>query len=151
MNPDFCQISESIVKLMPVGLEKHSREGYEASPITLKAFTEDPRIDPVYYVKAYVKATKRLRNSDKLFVSTQAPHSDVNVATLSRWIAQVITQSGQQGTGGSVRSTSASYAMAGGAGLETILGAGDWARARTFQKFYYKPVPLNFQESVIKI
>ena len=57
--------------------------------------------------------------------------------------------SGQAGSGGSVRSASTSYAVARGASLETVLQAGDWARASTFRKFYFKAVPLSFHDLVL--
>ena len=145
----FCEVSESYIKFQPDGLEKHSRPGLVATPLKLNSFNEDPRIDPVYYVKAYLKRTKLIRKSDKLFVTHNAPHKDASTSTITRWIAKVISQSGQHGSGGSVRSGSSSYALARGASIETVLEAGDWSRVSTFKKFYFKPVPLTYMEHVL--
>lgn len=145
----FCEISESMVRLQPVGLEKHSRPDMMGDPIVLKAYNEEPRLDPVNYLKNYIKRTKLIRKSDSLFITTVAPHGAAAKQTMSGWLAQVIRMSGQDGTGGSVRPASTSYAVARGASLETILQAGDWARASTFRKFYYKAVPLNFHNLVL--
>ena len=146
---DFFEISESYVKFQPDGLEKHSRPGLVATPLRIDALTDDPRIDPVHYVKAYLKRTKLIRKSESFFVTHKSPHGSASVTTIARWLAQVISQSGQKGTGGSVRSGSSSYALARGASLEAVLEAGDWSRVSTFKKFYYKPVPLTYMKHVL--
>ena len=69
--------------------------------------------------------------------------------TIAAWLSKVIEMSGQEGTAGSVRSVASSMAMAQGASLEAVLNAGDWARQQTFKRFYYKPVPLSFQDAVL--
>ena len=63
--------------------------------------------------------------------------------------SKVISLSGQTGSGGSVRSASASRALSRGASLEEVLSAGDWARESTFRLFYYKPGPFSFVDSVL--
>ena len=100
-------------------------------------------------MKAYIKATEKLRKSETLFVSVISPHKAVTSVTIAKWLAMVISLSGQTGTGGSVRSVSSSQAVARGANIETILEAGDWARVSTFRRFYYRAVPLVFHQSVI--
>ena len=145
----FCEISESYVKFQPDGLEKHSRPGLVATPIKIDSYKKDVRIDPVYYVKCYLKKTKNIRQSDQLLVTHNFPHKAASVTTISRWIAQVIGLSGQQGTGGSARSGSSSYAMARGATLGAVLEAGDWSRVSTFKNHYYKPVAMSFVDHVL--
>ena len=105
-----------------------------ATPIKLFSYSQDVRIDPVYYLKTYIERTRTLRRSEQLFVTHNAPHKAASVASIARWIAQVISFSGQTGTGGSVRSASSSYALAKGASLEAVLDAGDWSRVATPQK-----------------
>ena len=34
------------------------------------------------------------------------------------------------------------------AGLKEVLDAGDWANVNTFKRFYYKPEPITFSDSV---
>ena len=140
VKPGFCEIGESQARLQPDGLEKHSREEYLGTPVKIKAFREDIRLDPVHYLKAYVRRTKHLRQGDKLLVSVRKPHKVVLAATISKWLSSVISMSGQWGTGGSVRSVSTSYALGRGATLQSILEAGDWARASTSRGFIIKPV-----------
>ena len=149
VNSKFCEISENYIKLQPIGLEKHSRPGLISTPVKLDSFKKDIRIDPVYYLKSYIEKTKNIRTSEQLFVTHNKPHKSASVASLARWIAQVITHSGQSGSGGSVRSVSTSYALAKGASLASVIEAGDWARVSTFKKFYYHPVPLSFMQHVL--
>ena len=104
----------------------------------IKVFREDIRLDLVHYLKADVRRTKRLRQGDKMLVSVKKPHKAVSAVTISKWLSSVISMSGQWGTGGSVRSVCTSYALGRGATLQSILEAGDWARASTFKRFYYK-------------
>ena len=116
--------------------------------MVLDAFLEDPRLDPVHYVKAYIRRTERIRTNDGLFILLRKPHTKASTSTIARWISQVIEQSGQEGTGGSVRSASTSLALNRGASLETVMTAGDWSRVSTFKKFYYKPVSLSLLDKL---
>ena len=100
-----------MIKFQPEGLEKHSRPDFHSSPIVLESYNEEQRLDPVYYVKAYIKKTKAIRKSQQLFLTTVSPYGPASKQTLSRWLSQVIAMSGQAGTGGSVRSASYSFAI----------------------------------------
>ena len=143
----FC-LSDSKVKFQPIGLEKQSRENHISPPLELEVY-EDTSVDPVSCVREYVNRTSGIRSSEQLFVSITQPHNAASKVTVNAWLSKVIALSGQQGTGGSVRSAASSRAVANGASLEAVLSAGDWARQATFQRFYYKPVPLSFQNAVL--
>ena len=147
--PGYIEVSEGKVVLQPLGLEKHSRLDKSFPPITLVSYNEDPSLCPVFYLKTYLKRTGSLRTTDSLFVITTRPHGPATVSTLLRWLKSVITQSGQQGSGGSVRSVTTSTAVGIGITIEKILKAGDWSRATTFRNFYYKPVPLNHLQQMM--
>ena len=149
IKPGFMELSESRVRLQPDGLEKESGPEHIAPPIVLEAFFEDPRLCPVHYLKAYIRKTESFRKSDKLFVTMIAPHTGASTATIASWLVKVISQSGQSGTGGSVRSVSTTRAISRGVSLETVLSAADWARVSTFRRFYFKPAPLSFGDSVL--
>ena len=144
----YCCLSESKAKFQPVGLEKQSREQHIAPPLELEAF-EDKKCDPVACVREYISRTESIRASDQLFVSITLPHKAVSKVTIAAWLSKVIELSGQQGSGGSVRSAASSRAITQGASLEAVLEAGDWARQATFKRFYYKPAPLSFQNAVL--
>ena len=145
----FFELSESKVRLQPVGLEKKSGPDHIAPPIVIEAFMEDPRLCPVHYLKAYIRRTASVRKSDLLFVTMIAPHTGASTATISSWIEKVISQSGQSGSGGSVRSVSTTRAVSRGVPIQTVLEAADWARVSTFRRFYFKPAPLSFVDSVL--
>ena len=145
----FCEVSQSQIRFQPVELEKTEGLGHCAPPLVLVAFPEDPRLCPVFYLKAYLKRTRSLRSTERLFVSLVAPHGSVSVSTIARWLKKTISLSGQVGSGGSTRSASSSQAIMNGASLQAVLAAGDWARAATFRKFYFKPAELSFQVIVL--
>ena len=145
----FCQVGQSSIRFQPVELEKTEGMGHCAPPLLITQFTEDPRLCPVYYLKAYMKRLKTTRSSDRLFVSLVAPHGAVTAAAIARWLKKAISMSGQVGSEGSTRAASSSRAIMNGASLQAVLAAGDWARASTFRKFYFKPAELSFQEIVL--
>ena len=132
-----------------LSLEKTEGPDHSSGPLEFSNYSEDPRICPVLYMRQYLKQTRSLRSSEKLFVSLKAPHGAVTTSTIARWLQKVITMSGQSGTGGSTRSASSSKAVMEGASLSAVLSAGDWARASTFRRFYYKPSGLSFQSAVL--
>ena len=145
----FCEIGQSSIRFQPVDLEKTEGIGHCAPPLMLTQFTEDPRLCPVFYLKAYMRRTKTSRSSERLFVSLVAPHGAVPPSAIARWLKKTISMSGQVGSGGSTRAASSSQAVMNGASLQAVLAAGDWARASTFRKFYFKPTELSFQEIVL--
>ena len=131
-----------------MALEKTEGTSHTAAPLALSSFKEDPRICPVHYVKAYLRAKASLRTSDRLFITLSKPHSLAAASTICLWLKNTILMSGQTGSGGSTRSASSSRALLNGASLPAVLAAGDWARVSTFKKFYYKPEDLDFQRTV---
>ena len=145
----FFELGASKARFQPVELEKTEGLGHCAPPLVLEAYTEDPRICPVHYIKAYVKRTRSIRSSERLFVSLVSPHGAVSASTVARWLKKTILLSGQAGSGGSTRAASSSQAVMNGASLQAVLAAGDWARVSTFRRFYFKPAELSFQEIVL--
>ena len=144
----LCEIGDSVIRLQPANLEKSEGVNHCAKPLILEKF-EDPGLCPVVYLKAYIRRTAPLRSSEKLFVSVVAPHCGVTTPTISTWLQQTITRSGQNGTGGSTRAVSSTKALMSGASLAAVLEAGDWARVSTFSRFYYRPLSVTFQASVL--
>lgn len=64
------------------------------STITLHAYREDRRICVFTCLKYYLKRTKPLRSSTKLFVSTHYPHRGVVKDTIARWIKLMLIKAG---------------------------------------------------------
>ena len=84
-----------------------------------------------------------------MFVLTQKPYTRATTTTISQWVRTVISQSGEVGSGGSVRGVITSTASDCGVTLENILQAGDWARTNTFRSFYYEATPLSHLQPVL--
>ena len=106
-------------------------------------------MDPVHHLEAYLRRTRSLRTSNSLFITTIKPHTATASRTLARWISDLITSSGQQGKGGSVRLASSSKALAKNLTLDSVLEAGEWSRSSTFFRFYNKTVK-TFTEAVLE-
>ena len=145
----YLQVGESTVVFQPLGLEKTTRPGHMGGPIMIEAYNEAPEVCPVFYVKAYLKRTEKIRTGTSFFVTVNKPHKQASATTIYRWLKVVITQSGQLGSGGSTRSVSMSTAVGRGVTIDSIVKAGDWARARTFRQYYYKPVPVNHLQNAV--
>ena len=56
----FCEISESLARFQPIDLEKNENMSHTGQPLVLEKFTEDPRLCPVAYLRAYIARTKTL-------------------------------------------------------------------------------------------
>ena len=95
--------------------------------------------------------TEKLRTADGLFIIMKKPHNKATTQTITRWVTKSIQMSGQQGTGGSTRSTSTSHALSRGVSLDSVIKSGDWSRVGTFKKYYYKPVPLDDLQDALHI
>ena len=124
-----------------LSLEEHTNA---AAAVTITEFTPDSRICPLTTLKAYMKETETIRNGEnKLFISFIKPNKAVSRYTISRWTKQVLTNSGidtKMFTSHSTRAASATKAHQKEIPLDTILNTIGWESAKTFQKYYHKPV-----------
>ena len=143
VDPTVFQLSDGIVRMLPVGIEKHSRPEFKQTPIVIRKF-DDILLDPVGIMKIYLEKTKYNRVDNSLFLSPNPPYPKASPQMISKFVSSVISLSGQTGTGGSTRSVAASTAFNKGVSLDKIMEAGDWTRVSTFKTFYYKPqLPLS--------
>ena len=143
IKPGYFELSENSLVIQPLGLEKTTRPGHKANPISLESYKDGHDLCPVTCVRQYMNKTRGLRRCDTLFVSYMKPHKAVTTQTICRWLKTVISMSGQYGNASSTRSVSTSTALGRGISLEDILQTGDWTGARTFRNHYYKPVAIN--------
>ena len=118
----------------------------------------DTLLCPVACLSTYLDRTKKWRKDktdimqQNLFLSFKKPHKPVTSATLSRWLKEVIRQSGIKDIfgGHSVRSASTSTAKKAGLSIDIILDMADWTSPSTFNLFYYKPtLPVSYGTSVL--
>ena len=109
-------------------------------------------------LSTYLDRTKKWRKDKTdimqqiLFPSFKKLHKPVKSATLSRWLKEVIRQSGNKDIfgGHSVRSASTSTAKKAGLSIDIILDMADWTSPSTFNLFYYKPTsPVSYGTSVL--
>ena len=125
-----------------------TRRSSPPKTVFIAKFEDDSSICPVRTLQVYIKKTKHLRKSGKngglpLFISVRKPHEAVSSATISRWVKQVLTESGIPTDifkAHSVRAASSTAAKTKGVAVTDIMQTAGWSRSSTFEKFYYKPI-----------
>lgn len=138
-------------------LLKHNSPRNPSTVITLNSFQEDKRICVVTYLKIYLKRTRSLRSSTKLFVSSYGPHKGVSRDTLSRWIKMILLKAGVDTKVFKAHSTRAASTSMAAESLDInhVMRTAGWASESTFAKFYKKPFQvavdsgLQFASSVL--
>ena len=136
---------------------KHSRPGNNELNVELPAYTKDIRICIVRTLSIYLRKTKPLRKSSKLFVSVIEPHKAVSKDTIARWIKATLSMAGIDVTifkPHSTRAAAKSAAQRQGVTLTNILRVAGWSNETTFAKFYNKPLHSdmanNFVDAILK-
>lgn len=123
---------------------KQSRPGTSGLKLQFIAYPLDPKLCVVAHLQQYIKVTKGLRGSElALLVSHKKPHKRVSAQTISRWLKQVLGDSGvdtKMFKSHSTRAADTSAARVMDVPLDQILSAAGWSSARTFQTFYNKPL-----------
>ena len=131
-------------------LLKTSKPGNHKSPLTLKGFPVE-ELCVVCHLKEYICHTSSLReNEQQLFVSLHKPHAAVTADTIAQWIRCVMHTAGintQVFGANSSRSATTSKLYSLNVPIDTILAAGGWTNAKTFAKFYNKPVLTETSDS----
>ena len=154
----YHQFSQEGVLFHILTLTKTRRSGPPRTTFISK-FEEEPSICPVKTLRVYIDRTKHLRKQEAkgrlpLLISFKKPHKVVSSATISRWVKQVLAESGVNTDvfkAHSVRVASSSTALTKGISIGDIMQTAGWSRSSTFEKFYYKPLEqTNFTEAVLK-
>lgn len=136
-------------------LLKTSKPGSHLEPIIFIRY-EDPALCVVHHILEYIARTNSLRQEhSRLFLSFQKPHRPVSNSTIARWAKFTLKSAGintSQFGAHSTRSASTSYARkVDTVPLKTILKSGGWSSAKTFAKFYDKPISAdNFGDSILQ-
>ena len=124
-------------------LLKQSKPGHHLSNIVLKAYPKKKELCILHVLKQYLGRTESLRGEvHQLLISTQKPHRAVSKATISRWVKVLMGKAGIDSHFGahSTRAATSSSAKRVGAPINVIVNTAGWANAKTFGKFYDKPV-----------
>ena len=123
--------------------------------LVVKPYPAQPKLCPVRVFNKYVRMTKDIRISSRLFVSYEKPHDRVSRQTISRWILTVMRLAGvntDKFKSHSVRSASVSKAHASGVPIQDIIKAGGWTTDDCFLRYYLKPTEVEkFQSAVLSI
>lgn len=138
-------LGKDTARLRIRGLLKTSRPGASRGDLVLQAFPSEPKVCVVTLLGEYMSRTAPLRGEDgdhTLFISYTPPHKEVGSSTIGRWAKQALAWAGVDTTVFSAHSTRAATASAAKAVMpidQLVQGIG-WASARTFARFYDKPV-----------
>ena len=125
-------------------LLKTSRPGKQFGKLELRAYHPDKRLCIVVtFLEEYVRCTKPLPGSSRLFISYQKPHDSVTTFTVGRRLRKVLKNSGldvlKYGAH-STRAASTSAAKTVNISIQSIMDAAGWSNAETFRMFYDKPM-----------
>ena len=127
-------------------------------PMKFYPYEPDLNLCVCHHIDLYMKRTLSWRKGDsQLLVSFINPHKPVKIATISRWIMEVLSLSGIDTNtfkGHSTRSASTSKALSEGVPLKEIIKRGCWSTSTTFEKTYRKEVvgenPTQYDSAVIR-
>ena len=130
---------------------KTTRPGHHQSPIAISGYAPDRRLCIVTVLTEYLKRTRRLRkDTDRLLISTIAPHGGVSRDTISRWLRLTLKEAGIDTSifaPHSTRSAATSKASRNYVPSDIIIKAAGWASDSTFRRYYKKPVTHDTQFS----
>ena len=113
------------------------------TPLKFKYYLMEPKLCVLTHLNIYLKKTKSLRRSSKLFVSYIKFHKAIYKDNLTRWCKSLLAESDidvNKYSTHSCRSVASSKAKRCGVPLATILDSVYWASKRTFASFYDKEI-----------
>lgn len=118
---------------------KVQKQGDSHTELKFYKFDDNKSLCVFRTLDAYIEETKSVRGEEtNLLIATIQPHHKVVTSTVSRWLKEVIRDSGieiKHFQGHSTRSASTSKALLNGASVEDIMQAAHWSNKSTFQKF----------------
>ena len=124
-------------------LLKTSRPCHHKSHLNFNYYS-DTNLCVIAHLERYISLTQSVRGtSDSLFISYCKPYKPVSRDTISRWVKHLLHESGIDIKTFSTHSTRAASTSKGcelGIPVEHILAAASWSNAKTFAKFYKKPI-----------
>lgn len=156
INLENIVITENNIQITIHDIIKTSGPGREQPTLILPYFHENINICPATTLTDYltITANKRPTNSNKLLITHKPPHKPATTQTISRWIKQVLSDSGVNVSIFSAHSTrhaASSAAGRAGVSIDTIRKAAGWtAASSTFARFYQREIinPNTFANAV---
>lgn len=142
------KVTTSGVEIIFTDILKTSAPDRPQPQIILPYFTDNPEICPVKTLLHYIEATKQVRIDnglpDYLFITVKRPHRRASCQSISRWLRQVMSDSGIDITLFSAHSTrhaATSCAHREGLTVDSIIKAVGWSpRSSTFATHYNRPL-----------
>ncbi|CAH2226594.1 jg17276 [Pararge aegeria aegeria] len=139
-------ISESGIKILITDIIKTSAPSRDQPILYLPYFRENTSICPATVLSDYISKTRNIRPEgiDKLLLTHKQPHKAATTQSISRWIKQVLSESGVDISvfgAHSTRHASTSAASAAGINIETIRKTAGWtSSSHSFARFYNRVV-----------
>lgn len=139
-------ISENGVKINITDVIKTSAPGRDQPVLFLPYFRENICICPATVLSDYISFTRELRSegTSRLLLTYKRPYKAATTQSISRWLKQVLSESGVDvGIFGahSTRHASTSAASFAGINIETIRKTAGWTNSSTsFARFYNRSV-----------
>jgi len=127
-------------------LLKTSKPGAVQPCLYLPRFDSESQLCPVRTLTEYLNRTQGFRTGEKhqLFLSLTGNHKPITTQTMSRWVKNVLNNSGINSSifcAHSTRHASTSAAARHGVSMDQIFAAAGWSSSSsTFARFYNRPV-----------
>lgn len=135
-------LSKTKLIIHPNHMLKQTRPGAHLDSIIFYSYPQDTKLCIVSAMQHYLQRTEFLRQGTKLMISTIKPHKAASQSTISRWVKLVLCKAGIDRcfTSHSTRAAASSMAKLKGVPLQSIMKSAGWSNAKTFAKFYDKPL-----------
>lgn len=120
--------------------------------LRLKAYAPDRRLCIVTTMKEYIRRTEPIREKvTRLLISYHRPHGPISRDTLARWVRIVMSRAGinDKFAPHSCRTAAASAAKRMNIPVDVIMDKVGWASAKTFAKYYDKPITPTAQSGSV--
>lgn len=127
------KVNETNIEIIIDDVVKTSAPGWSMPRLIIPFFPHKDQICPAKTLSSYLKATEMYRNTpqtDKLILTIKKPVHNASAPTISRWIKQVLAESGVDTTIFSAHSTrhaSTSAANRKGISIDLIKKAAGWS------------------------
>lgn len=138
-------IKERLIEIKIPERVKTSKPGGSQPILSLPFYEENTNICPANTLLDYIQRTKKFRNkTTRLFISFREPFKVASKQTLSRWVKDILYESGIDTSVFSAHSTrhaSTSAAKRKGITFDVIRKSAGWTEtSTTFTRFYNRPI-----------
>ncbi|KAL0861715.1 hypothetical protein ABMA27_009196 [Loxostege sticticalis] len=147
------RIGEVNIEIVINDIIKTSMPGRPMPRLVIPFFPNRVQVCPAKTLSSYLEATQHLRstsNTERLFLTTRKPVHNASPSTISRWIKEIMKESGidtEVFSAHSTRHASTSAAHRRGISLDLIKRCAGWSgNSLVFSKFYDRPLTSNCDE-----